>query len=569
MKSINGSRRALIALFVMSLVTGIFFTNCAKNGFTASNPEQNGEGEDPFLAIAWHIHNTSQKVFALDSGVAGVDLNLLKTWQSGIFGDGIKILISDDGVENTHEDLQVNHLKTAVSKDYSIPSYSITSAAPIASDDNHGTAVAGLIAAAASNGVGTKGVAPKSSIASANFLSSTVTQTEAFLVDQAGGDFDIFNMSWGSTQNSLIAAVPSFHAKMRAGVLNLRSGKGAIYIKSAGNDYHVYCRGSKSTYCVGNSNFDSDNTTPYTIMTAALNASGYAASYSSMGSNLWISSFGGEFGDDSPAMVTTDRMGCSKGFSNSSVGGSLAFERGGLGNAGCNYSVTFNGTSAAAPVLSGAIALILEANPQLTWRDVKYILAKTAVPIDYTTSGTLTHPEGEEIPAGAIWERAWIENSAGFKFHNWYGFGRIDVDAAVALAKDYTFSFGNFVETNWADERSGLSLAIPDNSATGISDVMAIGTDLKIESVQLKVWITHTNVANLSLELTSPSGTKSILINMNNSLSNLANYQGEVFLSNAFYQESSQGAWTLKVVDGKGTHTGTLTRWSLSFTGSN
>ncbi|MBV2167522.1 MAG: hypothetical protein KUL82_02335, partial [Bdellovibrio sp.] len=97
MKSISGTHRALIGLFVMSLITGIFFTNCAKNGFTASNPEQYGEGADPFLAMAWHINNTAQKVFALDAGVAGVDLNLLKTWQSEIFGDGIKILISDDG----------------------------------------------------------------------------------------------------------------------------------------------------------------------------------------------------------------------------------------------------------------------------------------------------------------------------------------------------------------------------------------------------------------------------------------------------------------------------------------
>ena len=47
-----------------------------------------------------------------------------------------------------------------------------------------------------------------------------------------------------------------------------------------------------------------------------------------------------------------------------------------------NYTNSMNGTSSATPVTSGSIALILEANPKLTWRDVKYILAKTATMVD-------------------------------------------------------------------------------------------------------------------------------------------------------------------------------------------
>jgi subtilisin family serine protease len=43
-----------------------------------------------------------------------------------------------------------------------------------------------------------------------------------------------------------------------------------------------------------------------------------------------------------------------------------------------NYTASFNGTSAAAPTASGVIALMLEANPKLTFWEVKYILAKTA-----------------------------------------------------------------------------------------------------------------------------------------------------------------------------------------------
>lgn len=565
MKRISNKAKLLLSFSAVAVVTGIFFTNCAKSSFTAQAPDV--ATVDPLLDMAWHIHNTGQKVFATVGGVAGIDLNLPKTWGSGISGKGVKVLVSDDGIEDTHEDLTANYLYANVSKDYTKSSpYLANTAAPIATDDNHGTSVAGLIAAVADNGVGTKGVAPKASLVSANFLSSAVSQTESILVDQANGDYDIFNMSWGATQNNLVPTVASFQAQMLAGVTYRRGGKGAIYVKSAGNDFYVYCRGSSSEYCVGSSNFDGDNTSPYTILTSAINASGEAASYSSMGSNVWVASYGGEFGDDSPAMLTTDRTGCSKGFSMSNVLG-LAFEKGSLGNSNCNYTVTFNGTSAAAPVLSGAVALLLQANPNLTWRDVKYILAKTAIPVNYTTSGSIPHPL-EAIPAGAVWERAWVQNSAGFKFHNWFGFGRVSVDDAVALAKSYTSPFGSFEETSWSDDTSGLNLSIPDNSATGVTHIMAVTSNLKIEAVQLKVWITHTDISDLAIELTSPSGTKSYLVNMNNSLRGIANYQGDILLTNAFYQERSQGAWMIKVIDGKSTHTGTLTRWSLNFFGS-
>ncbi|NUN07277.1 MAG: S8 family serine peptidase, partial [Bdellovibrio sp.] len=460
------------------------------------------------------------------------------------------------------------YLSTGVSKDYTKAApYLVATSPPISGDDDHGTAVAGLVAAVAGNAVGTKGVAFEASLISANFLSSVVSQTNAMLVDQASGDFDIYNMSWGSTQNNLVSPVVAFQTQLRSGATSGRAGKGAIYVKAAGNDFMVYCKGSTSEYCVGNANFDSDNSSPFIILTSAMNASGYASSYSSVGSNVWISSFGGEYGDDGPAMFTTDRMSCSKGFAMSTVLSKVAFEKGGNGNTGCNYTAVFNGTSAAAPVLSGVVALILQANPQLTWRDVKYILAKTATVPNYTTTGSIKHPS-ETTPSGYIWEQAWVQNKAGFKFHNWYGFGAVNVDGAVALAKSYNSSFGAFDETNWADENTGLNLTIPDNADTGVSDTLNITTNLKIESVQLKVWVTHANIADLALELTSPGGTKSIVINLNNSLRGIANYQGEVFLSNAFYQEMSQGNWTLKVVDGKATNSGTLTRWSLNFTGS-
>ena len=85
-----------------------------------------------------------------------------------------------------------------------------------------------------------------------------------------------------------------------------RSGKGSLFVKAAGNDFAVFCNGSSSVYCIGNANFDADNAIPYIITVGALNANGQSASYSSSGANIWVSTFGGEFGSDSPAMLTTD-----------------------------------------------------------------------------------------------------------------------------------------------------------------------------------------------------------------------------------------------------------------------
>src|SRR5207247_8031784 len=83
-----------------------------------------------------------------------------------------------------------------------------------------------------------------------------------------------------------------------------------------------------------------------------------------------------------PAMITTDQSGCTKGFSTTTVNNGSSFDNGGAPNASCNYTNGMNGTSSATPVTVGVIALLLEANPALTWRDVKHILASTARQID-------------------------------------------------------------------------------------------------------------------------------------------------------------------------------------------
>ena len=231
-------------------------------------------------------------------------------------------------------------------------------------------------------------------------------------------------------------------AQYLSGVRNLRGGKGALYVKAAGNGFS----GCGPTSCE-NANFDPSNTLPYQIVVGAVNADGIKASYSTTGSAIWASAPGGEFGENAavapglppvayePAMVTTDQSGCTNGYSRTAATSSN-FNKGTVPgtNTSCNYTNTMNGTSSATPVTVGAIALILEANPALTWRDVKHILASTARQID-ATRPAVSFVLGNGL--SYIAEPAWTTNFAGFKFHNWYGFGMVNASAAVNMATTY------------------------------------------------------------------------------------------------------------------------------------
>jgi subtilisin-like proprotein convertase family protein/subtilisin family serine protease len=563
---------------------------------SAITPSFVAEVVDPFIQFAWHLKNSGQTTFAKYPGTAGNDINMSQTVLDGYSGSGIKILVSDSGVESSHEDLAANFI-FGVSRDYiaqasSSPSpgvskYESRSAEPASVNDNHGTAVAGIIGAVRGNGKGSSGVAFKAKIAATNFMSDQLTiRYLDMYIDQANGDFDVFNQSFGESQDVLTALEPLYLETLKFGVTKLRGGKGAIYVRSAGNGFVLKLKftdqsGNRKTlfYRTGNANFNEYNTTPYKIIVGALNANGMSSSYSSPGSNLWISAPGGEFGDDDPAILTIDRMGCALGYSKTGSTKNI-FESGQSGNSECNYTSAFNGTSSAAPMVSGVVALILEANSALTWRDVKHILASTATQVDadipdiknYPIAFTDTSSPVASLPQGYVWEQKWIENVAGYKFHNWYGFGRVNVDAAVKMAKSYNLDLGIQSETkdgdgSWIYNSGVLQNEIPDNSAEGTTHTITVNHNFRIEAVQVQVSATHEDIGQIGIELTSPGKTKSILVNVNNALMGLSNYNGETLLSNAFYGESSKGDWTLRVIDGEQDVVGTLTNWKINFIG--
>ena len=588
----------LILLSVLAACNGGGGGAQAQEGKGNSGPDVNGatdgsSGADPLYQFQWHLKNTGQTSFSSTPGKPGVDINQEAVISSGIDGAGVRIAISDTGIEVDHEDLSPNFL-AGVSKNFLLGSP--YNGYPVPDFDNvlamHGTGVAGIIAAASENNLGGRGVAPKAKFAGFNYLAKGVTQTIDKTLYQMMGDFDIFNYSYGSTPIFYNAFnSPSDRAAIigayEDGTSSGRSGKGSIYIKSAGNEFKIYetDNGTKisdldwDSPILGNAALLESNNYPYTILVGAINAKGEKSSYSSPGSNIWISAPGGEFGDMDPAIVTTDFSGCAKGISRNS--NTMNQFEPGLNslNIDCRYTSTMNGTSSAAPAVSGVVALMLDANQDLTWRDVKHILASTAVLVDPYT-GSYPHPLGAGYDlSGHTYQMRWVKNAANFWFNNYYGFGLVDSEAAVSMAKSYGVNLGQFKQTidslnkNWIYDSGIIAGNIPNNSAIGLEHIINVKHNYKIEATQIKVTIDHGYIGNIGIELTSPSGTKSIIANINSNNASV-NLDDAVFLTNAFYGEQSLGDWRIKVIDGQDINadgssgsSGKLIRWKINIEG--
>tara|TARA_B100001057_G_scaffold501024_1_gene619773 strand:- start:7535 stop:12331 length:4797 start_codon:yes stop_codon:yes gene_type:complete len=546
---------------------------------------------DPLYGYQWHLNNTGQTNFATNAGTAGQDLNVDSVIVDGITGNGVKVAIVDDGLEIAHDDLVDN--VTAGSYDFVNSDNDPTRANPCPDANDcggHGTSIAGIVAAKGWNNIGVRGIAPNASLLGFNFLETklSIDQDKSLGVNTPGGvTADIYNMSYGTgyedgeTSYDLPGFIsPADLAKFENGTSNLRSGKGAIYVKSSGNDYDeqsdASCGTGKLLSCTEVS-IDNNSTIPYLIIVGALDADGVKTTYSTPGSGLWVSGFGGEYGNNQshsginsiggnkPAIMTVDRSSCSVGYVQSGVNpGSGSnyneFNNGDfVENTSCKYVSTFNGTSSAAPTVSGVIALMLEANADLTWRDVKHILVTTSDKVDPTRAASVSD----------VIQYQWVTNAAGHEHHNWYGFGKINAAAAVASAKSYTAnSLGTFVDTGYVN--IAVNGTIPDNSSGTVTKEITkpVGSNGIIEYVRVSVDFDHSAPSTVGFRLQSPSGT---IINLMQPGTNINNPGGAYTVdigASGFYGETMEGTWTIEVSDYLAGTTGTLQNWGLQIYGN-
>ncbi len=635
-----GINSKYFAFFSASVFTVSFLSSCGKSGNSDNINDQaivNQEGnsrisqeskkdkfctdlsdkvKNPLGRYQWHLKNTGQKAFATVPGVTGEDINADSVLKIDcLSGNGVHVGVVDSGLQVNHPSLKPNidnndKIKSVNFRDNLLLPYDPS---PIPEDDeDHGTMVGGIIAMRSNLGFGGSGIAPRAKLAGYNIIQNEAgVQVFQNFVDSLGGSDaskgnDIFNMSYGDNNLTQLSSDDPISlgslTAYRYGAKYLRNGKGALYVKAAGNGFNKLgndlaskkaCEMAiKLNITCQNSSMNTDNTLPEVITVGALSAKGKKTSYSTTGSSLWISAPGGEFGFDKdwvnahfqrfgksvdwtefrptldePAIVTTDVAGSRYGMSklvdydnqysledvfnvrNSFNAGIAIDSDGKYLNSEFNYTNTMNGTSSATPVTTGSIAILLEANPNLTWRDVKYILAKTATKVDPDFQGvTVEVANGEKYQA----EDAWITNAVGFHFSNWYGFGRINLAEAVKLAKNYNVNLGEYSETGWYPLNAyATGFSVPAGAAgyTYVLKPILNNANIKIESVRAEVSINSDFIGDVSIELTSPSGTKSIIWNLGNAFSKNGNLVNMPIQSNAFYGENSSGAWTFKIIN--------------------
>lgn len=453
---------------------------------------------DPLFANQWNLANTTP----------GIHMNA--SWDVST-GKGVNVTVVDDGLEVAHEDLVANAYSLDTNYHRNFNDGTPNDPSPLNVGQNHGTNCAGIIAATGFNKTGVIGVAPEARLMGLRLIAGDAADdaTGAAMAWQPDGLVtSVSSNSWGPADDGM--ALGRMSAQQAAGIEKAntyRGGLGTIFAVSAGNGRD---NGDDSSY-------DDFAASRYTIGVGAINREGKQSSYSESGINVAIAAPGGEF--NAPGVVwTTNNSGDAALASLKAKNASVT--------APVNYTDVFNGTSSAAPHVSGAVALMLQVNPNLGYRDVKEILMKTAAKDGLS---------GEDF----------VSNVSGFSFTHAFGAGLLNVSAALDLAAGWK-NLGDLLDVS---RNESLFRPIPDGSIDGASFSFDFSKaqDLRVEHVEFTVNVKHSNRSEIGFILTSPSGMTSIVNNRKpDTGADFVNYK---FTSVRHWGESSAGVWTVKVID--------------------
>ncbi|GAB2846407.1 hypothetical protein GCM10027277_13440 [Pseudoduganella ginsengisoli] len=478
---------------------------------------------DPYLQLEWYLYNT----------------RTVLAWALAT-GKGVKVGVLDQGIDANHPDLAAND-DVALSR----ISYTLQpGGAPAGNGDNHGTSVAGVIAAAR-DGSGMVGVAYDAQLVSIYTALSLSPQylSEIANAFRYAAALDVLNNSWGFgnllNQGANWAFLDNAHDARFAPAFQAlhdlaasgRNGLGTVVVQSAGNSYSYG----------DDTNLHNFQNSRYIITVGATDYFGTSSSFSTTGASILVSAPGGAGHRDFASILTTDRAGAA---GNST--GDYAFE---------------DGTSFASPIVSGIVALMLEANPRLGYRDVQQILAYTAhqtsVDSGWTSNGAA------DWNGGGLAYNAVAQSS---------GFGQVDALAAVRLAAAWQGTPQTVANTVDVLGAQVVNQAIPDNDRHGVTGSIAVTSSMVVERADVSVNLTHPFIGDLEVALKSPSGTISYLMYRpsQGALSAYGSSQHDVhftFDTVLDWGETATGTWSLNVRDLEGGDVGVFNDWSIDLTG--
>lgn len=458
--------------------------------------------KDPTFNDQWHLFNTK---------IQGNDLNVTGVWLQGITGKNATVCIVDDGLDMDSDDLRDNYFAQG---SYDFNDH-VDAPKPRLADDRHGTRCAGEVAAGRNNACGV-GVAYNSRISGVRILSGDISDVdEALAINYELQQNDIYSCSWGPPDDGRTMQGPGIliEKAMITAVQQGRGGKGSIYVFAAGN-------GAASG---DNCNFDGYTNSIYSVTVGAIDRKNLHPYYSEQCSAQLVVTYSSGSSD---AIHTTD-----------------------VGTNTCTSS--HGGTSAAGPLAAGIYALVLEARPEATWRDIQWLTVMTAVPFDQPSD--------------------WQTTKIGKSYSHQFGYGKLDAYAIVEAAKTWDLVKPQaWFYSPWMHVKQ----EIPQGD-TGLASTFDVTEqDLKdanlerLEHITVTMNVQHTRRGDLSVELRSPSGIVSHLSTARRDDGARVGYVDWTFMTVAHWGESGVGKWTVIVKDTKvNEHQGTFTDWKLRLWG--
>ena len=572
----------------------ISWTGCKLNYFRGGPAVAEKTGSDPNLTRQWYLTNTgSLPGLVTDGMVAGEDLRVQGAWDQGMRGEGIRIAVIDDALEVTHEDLRANVV--AGSHNYRRLSQNANAGhadypMPCTEDNDHGTQVGGVIAARDGNGIGVSGVAPRAGLVGFNALANSLTEDALDALVRDINRNHVYNNSWGAADIGHFFAPDNkaaFDSTLNDGLSKGRDGLGVIYTFAAGN----------GAFDGDYSPMDGTVSARGVVTVCATNAAGTRAPYSERGPNLTVCA---------PSADLSKVLG---------IPGAPTLPDVSTTTLQNQYTDNFNGTSAATPMVSGVVALMLQANPKLTWRDVLLILARSARQVDAQSSGWRSHSS------------PLVEGQPGahdtLRYHHDYGFGVVNADAAVKLSSSWQSVGGSSTQKQCGPFTTRVNAPIPEADAVatnpvrksqaeafrkalieagnridynqaapnGLSSTVSVPESCQITHIEhIEVTLTATNAdgsdehpsaGDLHITLQSPLGSVSTLsvphpcqLPADNGSMQIGPCQGlqnyPFGVRRHLEEPVAQGSnrdWTLSATDRVAGETGRLKDWSITFYG--
>ena len=449
-------------------------------------------------------------------------------------------------MDYSHEDL-VGNINSSLNHDYA------GMGGAYRPFDHHGTAVAGVIAAR-DNGIGVRGVAPKATVYGYNLLAGDWQQfkdiNRADAMSRNRVVTAVSNNSWGPPDGPWLGyANQLWKLAVDSGIREGYDGKGVFYVFAGGNGGRGHRENPDGTLVGGHvdniqdrgDDSNLDELANYYAVTAvcAVNDQDTRSDYSEKGANLWVCAPSNDLREGYSGIVTTENSN--------------------------RYQDDFGGTSAATPIVSGVAALLRQANPDLTWRDLKLILAASARKNDAAN------------PGWAEGARKYGSGSAADRYHfnHEYGFGVVDARAAVALARGWTNV--PTLESVSAASQAAVTIPPPSGSAPQtVTTTLALNTGIRFtEFVEINTDFDHMSFRDMEIELVSPSGAVSKLAVPFNTryyhtdeLFLYVQLDGEFRFGSARHLgEDPNGQWTLRLTDHFPALGGTLRSWSIKVYG--